>query len=183
MLDRLKSLPELRDVASDQQIQGTTLTLAINRDQAARYGLTAQTIDDTLYDAFGQREIAQYFTQSSTYQVIMEILPALQGDVATLDKIFLKSAAPGGGTTPGQVPLAAFAKWTTTPVQPLSIGHQGQFPAITLSFNLAQGVSLGQATTAIDLATSEMKLPATLLTSFQATAQAVQNSLSTLPLL
>src|SRR6185312_11587535 len=104
----------------------------IDRDQASRYGLTMQTIDDTLYDAFGQRQIAQYFTQLSSYQVIMEILPRLQGDVETLDKIFLISP-----TTGGEVPLSAFAKWTTTPIQPLSISHQGQFPAITISFNLS----------------------------------------------
>ena len=91
-------------------------------------------IDDTLYDAFGQRQIAQYFTQLSSYYVIMEVLPSLQGDPATLDKIFLRSP-----TTGGEVPLSAFAKWTTTPIQPLSISHQGQFPAITISFNLAPG--------------------------------------------
>jgi hydrophobe/amphiphile efflux-1 (HAE1) family protein len=178
MLAKMQTLPELRDVASDQQTQGTTLTLTINRDQASRYGLTAQIIDDTLYDAFGQREIAQYFTQLSTYQVIMEVLPSLQGDVATLDKIFLKSP-----TTGGEVPLSAFAKWTTTPIQPLSISHQGQFPAITISFNLAPDVALGQATDAITRAQSELKLPATISTSFQGNAQAFQDSLSTVPLL
>jgi hydrophobic/amphiphilic exporter-1 (mainly G- bacteria), HAE1 family len=178
MLAKMQTLPELRDVASDQQTQGTTLTLTINRDQASRYGLTAQTIDDTLYDAFGQREIAQYFTQLSTYQVIMEVLPSLQGDVATLDKIFLKSP-----TTGGEVPLSAFAKWTTAPIQPLSISHQGQFPAITISFNLAPDVALGQATDAITRAQSELKLPATVSTSFQGNAQAFQDSLSTVPLL
>ena len=133
MLDKLKSLPELRDVATDQQTEGTTLTLTINRDQAARYGLTPQLIDDTLYDAFGQRQIAQYFTQLSNYYVIMEVLPSLQSSPATLDQIFLRSP-----TTGGEVPLSAFARWTTTPIQPLSISHQGRFPAITISFNLAR---------------------------------------------
>jgi HAE1 family hydrophobic/amphiphilic exporter-1 len=178
MLAKMQMLPELRDVASDQQTQGTTLTLTINRDQASRYGLTAQTIDDTLYDAFGQRQIAQYFTQLSSYQVIMEVLPGLQGDVTTLSKIFLKSP-----TTGGEVPLAAFAKWTTTPVQPLSISHQDQFPAITISFNLAPGTALGQATDAVKRAQRELKLPATINTSFQGNAQAFQDSLSTVPLL
>jgi HAE1 family hydrophobic/amphiphilic exporter-1 len=168
----------VRDVASDQQTQGTTMTLTVNRDQASRYGLTAQLIDDTLYDAFGQRQIAQYFTQLSSYQVIMEILPSLQGDVATLDRIFVKSP-----TTGGEVPLSAFATWTTAPVQPLSISHQGQFPAITISFNLAQGASLGQATSAVERAASDLKLPATINTSFQGNAQAFQDSLSTVPLL
>jgi HAE1 family hydrophobic/amphiphilic exporter-1 len=157
---------------------GTTLTLAIDRDQASRYGLSVQMIDDTLYDAFGQRQIAQYFTQLSSYQVIMEVLPALQGDVATLDKIFLKSP-----TTGGEVPLATFAKWTTTPIQPLSISHQGQFPAVTISFNLAPGASLGQATDAVARAQSELKLPPTITTGFQGNAQAFQDSLATVPLL
>jgi hydrophobic/amphiphilic exporter-1 (mainly G- bacteria), HAE1 family len=178
MLVKMQALPGLRDVASDQQTEGTTLTLTINRDQASRYGLTAQTIDDTLYDAFGQRQIAQYFTQLSSYVVIMEVLPSLQGDVATLDKIFLKSP-----TTGGEVPLSAFASWTTMQIQPLSISHQNQFPAVTISFNLALGASLGQATSAITRAQDELKLPPTISTSFQGNAQAFQQSLSTVPLL
>jgi hydrophobic/amphiphilic exporter-1 (mainly G- bacteria), HAE1 family len=178
VLAKLKTLPELRDVATDQQTEGTTLTLTINRDQAARYGLTPQTIDDTLYDAFGQREIAQYFTQLASYYVIMEVLPSLQGNPTTLDQIFLRSP-----TTGGEVPLSAFAKWTTTPIAPLSISHQGQFPAITVSFNLAQGTALGQATSAIEQATVELGLPATIIRTFQGNAQAFQDSLSTVPML
>jgi hydrophobic/amphiphilic exporter-1 (mainly G- bacteria), HAE1 family len=178
MLDKMKTLQELRDVASDQQTDGATLTLTIARDQASRYGLTVQMIDDTLYDAFGQREIAQYFTQLSSYQVIMEVLPVLQGDVTTFEKIFLKSP-----TTGGEVPLAAFAKWSTTPIQPLSVSHQGQFPAITISFNLAPGASLGQATDAVERTRNELMLPATIGASFQGNAQAFQDSLSTVPLL
>jgi HAE1 family hydrophobic/amphiphilic exporter-1 len=178
MLAKMQDLPELRDVASDQQAEGTTLTLTIDRDAASRYGLTAQMIDDTLYDAFGQREIAQYFTQLSSYEVILEILPSLQGSVTTLDQIFLKSP-----TTSGEVPLSAFAKWVTTAIQPLSISHQGQFPAITISFNLAPGVALGQATGAITRAKDELKLPSTISAGFQGNAQAFQDSLSTVPLL
>ena len=178
VLTKLKTLPELRDVATDQQTAGTTLTLTINRDQAARYGLTPQMIDDTLYDAFGQREIAQYFTQLASYYVIMEVLPSLQGNPATLDQIFLRSP-----TTGGEVPLSAFAKWTTAPIAPLSISHQGQFPAITISFNLAQGTALGQATSAIEQATTELGLPATIIRTFQGNAQAFQDSLSTVPML
>jgi HAE1 family hydrophobic/amphiphilic exporter-1 len=174
MLAKLQTLSELRDVATDQQTAGTTLTLTFDRDQAARYGLTAQTIDDTLFDAFGQRQIAQYFTQLSSYQVIMELLPSLQNDLTTLDRIFLKSP-----TTGGEVPLSEFAKWTTTHVQPLSISHQGQFPAITISFNLAPGVALGQATSAVQRAQSELQLPATIIASFQGNAQAFQDSLAT----
>jgi hydrophobic/amphiphilic exporter-1 (mainly G- bacteria), HAE1 family len=178
VLAKLKTLPELRDVATDQQTEGTTLTLTINRDQAARYGLTPQMIDDTLYDAFGQREIAQYFTQLASYYVIMEVLPSLQGNPTTLDQIFLRSP-----TTGGEVPLSAFAKWTTTPIAPLSISHQGQFPAITISFNLAQGTALGEATNAIEQATVDLGLPATIIRTFQGNAQAFQDSLSTVPML
>jgi hydrophobic/amphiphilic exporter-1 (mainly G- bacteria), HAE1 family len=178
LLAKLKTLPELRDVASDQQAAGTTLTIQIDRNQAARYGITPQMIDDTLYDAFGQRQIAQYFTQLSSYYVIMEVLPSLQGDPDTLQRIFLRSP-----TTGGEVPLAAFTKWTTHPVQPLSVSHQGQFPAITLSFNLAAGTALGQATQAIEQAKTQIGVPATINTTFQGNAQAFQESLSTVPLL
>ena len=161
-------------MATDQQAAGTTLTLTFDRDQASRYGLTAQTIDDTLFDAFGQRQIAQYFTQLSSYEVIMEILPSMQNDLTTLDRIFLKSP-----TTGGEVPLSVFAQWTTTPIQPLSISHQGQFPAVTISFNLAPGVALGQATGVIQSAQDELQLPTTVVASFQGNAQAFQDSLST----
>ncbi|MBV9221324.1 MAG: efflux RND transporter permease subunit, partial [Methylobacteriaceae bacterium] len=178
LLAKLKTLPELRDVATDQQTQGTTLTISIDRDQAARYGIQPQLIDDTLDDAFGQRQVAQFFTQLSSYYVIMEVSPNLQGDVNTLSQIYLKSPSTGQ-----EVPMSAFARWTTVPVQPLSISHQSQFPAITISFNLAQGVSLGQATAAVERARAEMNLPATLQASFQGNAQAFQASLSTVPLL
>jgi HAE1 family hydrophobic/amphiphilic exporter-1 len=178
VLDKLKSLPELRDVASDQQIAGTSLTLDIDRDQASRYGLTPQLIDDTLYDAFGQRQVAQYFTQQNSYHVVMEILPELQGDVGSLDKIYIKSPSTGQ-----QVPLAAFARWTTRNTVPLSISHQGQFPAITISFNLAQGVALGTATDAIRNAERELELPPALIGTFQGNAKAFQDSLRTVPLL
>jgi HAE1 family hydrophobic/amphiphilic exporter-1 len=178
LLERLRTLPQIRDVATDQQTSGTTLTLTVDRDQAARYGLTPDVIDATLYDAFGQRQIAQYFTQLSSYQVIMEVLPSLQGDVSTLDRLFLRSP-----TTGGQVPLSVFAKWTTDPVRPLSISHQGQFPAVTLSFNLAPGVALGEATAAVSSAEKTIGLPATISTTFQGNAQAFQDSLSTVPIL
>ena len=178
ILEKLKTIPQLRDVASDQQMSGTALTLAIDRDQASRYGLTPQLIDDTLYDAFGQRQIAQYFTQQNSYHVVMEILPALQGQVDSLDKIFIRSP-----TTAEQVPLAAFAHWTTRKVEPLSISHQGQFPAVTISFNLAQGGSLGTASAAVQAAMQEMQAPPSLVGTFQGNAQAFQDSLKTVPLL
>jgi len=178
VLDKMKTLPELRDVATDQQTEGTTLTLTIDRDAASRFGISPQLIDDTLYDAFGQRQVAQYFTQLNSYHVILEVLPELQGKLDTLDKVYVKSP-----TTGDQVPLSAFAKWTTVPVRPLSISHQGQFPAITISFNLAQDVALGQATQAVQKAMADLGAPATLSGSFQGTAQAFQQSLGTVPLL
>ena len=178
ILAKMQTLPELRDVATDQQTNGTTLELKINRDTASRYGIQPQLIDDTLYDAFGQRQVTQYFTQLNTYKVILEVLPELQGSLDTLNKIYVKSP-----TTGDQVPLSTFATWTSVPVRPLSISHQGQFPAITISFNLAQGAALGQATDAVQKAMVELGAPTTLSSSFQGTAQAFQQSLGTVPLL
>ena len=178
ILDKMKTLPELRDVATDQQSSGTTLMLTIDRDTASRFGIQPQLIDDTLYDAFGQRQVTQYFTQLNSYHVILEILPELQGNLDTLNKLYIRSP-----TTGDQVPLSAFAKWSSVPVRPLSISHQGQFPAITISFNLAQGIALGQATQAVQKAMGDLGTPATLSSSFQGTAQAFQQSLGTVPLL
>ncbi len=178
ILAKMQTLPELRDVATDQQTQGTTVQLQINRDTAARYGIQPQLIDDTLYDAFGQRQVTQYFTQLNSYHVILEILPELQGSIDTLNKIYVKSPLTGE-----QVPLSEFATWSSVPVRPLSISHQGQFPAITISFNLAQDTALGQATDAIQRAVQDLGAPATLNSSFQGTAQAFQQSLGTVPLL
>ena len=178
ILAKMQTLPELRDVATDQQTQGTTVQLKINRDTAARYGIQPQLIDDTLYDAFGQRQVTQYFTQLNTYKVILEVLPELQGDLETLNKLYVRSPL-----TSEQVPLSTFATWTTDQVRPLSISHQGQFPSITISFNLAQGIALGQATEAVQKAMAEIGTPPTLNSSFQGTAQAFQQSLGTVPLL
>jgi HAE1 family hydrophobic/amphiphilic exporter-1 len=178
VLEKLKTLPQLRDVASDQQMLGGALTLAIDRDQASRYGLTPQLIDDTLYDAFGQRQVAEFFTQQNSYNVVMEIMPELQGDVGSLDKIYIKSPITGQ-----QVPLATFAKWTTRETAPLSVSHQGQFPAVTISFNLAKGVALGTAAEAIRKAERDLNMPRSLLGTFQGNAQAFEESLRTVPLL
>ncbi|HSZ95306.1 MAG TPA: efflux RND transporter permease subunit, partial [Bradyrhizobium sp.] len=178
VLAKMATLPELRDVATDQQSNGTTLQLKINRDKASRYGIQPQLIDDTLYDAFGQRQVTQYFTQLNSYHVILEILPELQGNFDTLDKLYVKSP-----TTGDQVPLSAFASWSSVPVRPLSISHQGQFPAITISFNLAPNAALGQATDAVQKAMADLGVPTTVNSSFQGTAQAFQQSLGTVPLL
>ena len=145
---------------------------------ASRLGIQPQLIDDTLYDAFGQRQVTQYFTQVNTYEVIEEVLPRLRADPATLDKLYIRSPITGQ-----MVPVSAFAKWTTNPVQPLSISHQGQFPAITISFNLSQDVALGTATAAVQKAERELQLPRGLTTTFQGNAQAFQDSLTSVPLL
>jgi hydrophobe/amphiphile efflux-1 (HAE1) family protein len=178
ILEKLKTLPELRDVASDQQTGSATLTLTIDRDQAARFGIQPQLIDDTLYDAFGQRQIAQYFTQINSYHVVMEVLPELQSRPSALDTIYVHSPVTGQ-----QVPLGTLVKWTTRPTNFLSINHQGQFPSVTLSFNLAPGVALGQATQAIASAQGQLGAPAALSGAFQGNAQAFQASLASEPYL
>ncbi len=177
VFERLKGLPELRDVATDQQVGGATATLTIDRDAAARFGVQPQLIDHTLNDAFGQRQITQYFSQINSYHLILEIPAEQQGALETLQKLYVRSAS---GAV---VPLSTFVRVDSTPVQPLSIGHQSQFPAVTISFNLAPAVALGQATAAIERAVTGMNAPATLQGSFQGTAQAFQSSLSTTPYL
>jgi multidrug efflux pump subunit AcrB len=178
ILAKLKTLPQLTGVASDQQTGGATLTMTIDRDQAARFGIQPQLIDDTLYDAFGERQVTQYFTQVNSYHVIMETLPELQKTTAALDQIFVKSPLTGK-----QVPLSTFVKWTTAPTTFLSINHQGQFPAVTLSFNLTNGAALSDAVTAIQQAETQLGVPASLTGAFQGNAQAFQQSLASEPLL
>jgi HAE1 family hydrophobic/amphiphilic exporter-1 len=178
LLEQLKQLPQLRDVASDQQNSSSKLTLVIDRDQAARFGIQPALIDNTLYDAFGQRQVAQYFTQLASYHVVLEVTPALLGDPDSLRKIYIKSPSTGQ-----QVPLSAFTRFDTGHTSYLSINHQGQFPAVTLSFNLAPGVALGEAVTAIQRTAATIRMPAAVLGTFQGTAQAFQESLRTAPLL
>ena len=178
LLAQLAKLPQLRDTASDQQTFGTMLSLAIDRDQAARFGIQPSLIDQTLDDAFGQRQVTQYFTQLNSYHVILEVSPALQTDPQTLSKIYIKSL-----TTGQMVPLSSFVKYDTQHVTFLSINHQGQFPAVTLSFNLAPGAALGNAVDAIDRAAATIRMPATITGSFQGTAQAFQSSLKSEPYL
>jgi multidrug efflux pump subunit AcrB len=178
MLEKMKTLPELQDVATDQQINGATVTLVIDRDQASRFGIQPQVIDDTLYDAFGQRQVTQYFTQLNSYHVVMEVLPEMQGRPATLEKIYVTSPV-----SRQQVPLSTFVHYDTAPVSQLSVNHQGQFPAVTLSFNLRPGVALGEAVDSIRKAGAQMGRPAALVGSFQGTAQAFQASLASQPLL
>jgi hydrophobic/amphiphilic exporter-1 (mainly G- bacteria), HAE1 family len=178
LLEVLKKLPALRDVASDQQTSSGMLSLVIDRDQASRFGIQPQAVDQALYDAFGQRQAAQFFTQANSYHVILEITPSLQGDPDSLKKLYLKSPLTGQ-----MVPLSAMTKFDTQHVTYLSINHQGQFPAVTLSFNLAPGAALGDAVDAINRASVDMHLPATITGNFQGTAQAFQSSLKSQPYL
>jgi hydrophobic/amphiphilic exporter-1 (mainly G- bacteria), HAE1 family len=176
LLERLKKLPMLRDVASDQQSSSTKLALVIDRDQAARFGIQPALIDNTLYDAFGQREVTQYFTQLNSYHVVLEVSPSLLGDPGTLSRIYIKSPV-----TNQEVPLSTFVRWDTGHTSYLSINHQGQFPAVTLSFNLAPGAALGDAVDAIKKETDSIHMPDSILGTFQGTAQAFQASLKTAP--
>jgi HAE1 family hydrophobic/amphiphilic exporter-1/multidrug efflux pump len=178
VLGELKKLPMLRDVATDQQTSGSMLSLTIDRDQAARFGIQPALIDQTLYDAFGQRQVAQYFTQLNSYHVILEITPSLQSDPRTLDRLYVKSPITGQ-----QIPLSTFVHYDTQHVSYLSINHQGQFPSVTLSFNLAPGVALGDAVDRIEKATAAIRMPASINGTFQGTAQAFQSSLKSEPYL
>jgi len=176
VLARLRALPQLRDVNSDQQTQGLMLNVDIDRDTAAKLGISQQVIDDTLYDAFGQRQVATMYTQLNQYRVVMEVKPQFQNSPDQLEKLYVRPA------TGDPVPLGALAKVSQSQTA-LSVNHQGQFPAVTLSFNLAEGVSLGQAVDAIGRVSREIGLPASARGSFQGTAQAFQQSLASEPFL
>ncbi|WP_454907345.1 efflux RND transporter permease subunit [Variovorax gossypii] len=178
LLARFKQLPELTDLATDQQNAAASAVLTIDRDRASSFGITPSTIDATLYDAIGQRQVAQYFTQLNSYHVVLEVTPSLQQDPALFSKLYLSSPITGQ-----QVPLSTFVKVDTSKTAYLSISHQGQFPAVTISFNLAPGVALGDAVNAINKAQADMGLPQSLTGSFQGTAQAFQDSLASQPYL
>jgi HAE1 family hydrophobic/amphiphilic exporter-1 len=167
MLAKLRTLPELADASSDLLANAPQLKLTINRDQASRFGISSQLIDDTLNDAYGQRQITQYFTQLNTYFVILEILPELQANLASLDRLYVKSPLTGG-----IVPLSTFVGVDSSRAGPLSVTHQAQFPSVTLTFNLRPGVSLGQAVDAITMAAADLGMPAQIISSFQGDAQA-----------
>jgi len=169
-------LPELQDVASDQQVAAPHIAIDIDRDAASRLGITPQLIDDTLYDAFGARIVSTIYSATTQYRVVLEVQPQYQADPSALGKLYVVTA---GGA---RVPLSAFAHFVDK-VEPLSVNHQGQFPAVTLSFNLAPGTSLGQAVDRILAMRNELKAPETVLGSFQGNAQAFQASLSSTPLL
>jgi multidrug efflux pump len=166
----MQALPQLRDVATDQQTGGAATWLVIDRQMASRLGITPQAIDDTLYDAFGQRQIATLFTQLNQYHLVLEALPEFQRNPDKLQDIYVRSA--GGG----QVPLSTFTHLERRTAS-LSVNHQGQFPVTTFSFNLSRGAALGDATKAIEATERELKMPLSVQPAFQGTAQAFQASL------
>ncbi len=176
LIEKLRNSPELRDVASDQQNGGLQADLVIDRDTASRLGILPAAIDNTLYDAFGQRQVSTIFTQLNQYHVVLEVDPQFQQNPDSLNTLYVKSSS---GM---QVPLSAFSQIEQSNAS-LAINHQGQFPVVTLSFNLAPGISLGEATKAIDAAEQEIHMPASIHTSFQGTAAAFRNSLSSEPFL
>jgi multidrug efflux pump len=173
---KLKTLPELRDVATDQLNDGLLATLTIDRDTASRLGIFPADIDNTLYDAFGQRQVSTIFTQLNQYHVVLEVDPSFQQDPDALKNIYVRSMSGQ------QIPLSAFTHLETA-TTPLAINHQGQFPVVTISFNLAPGASLGDATKAIDNVKQEVGLPPSIDATFQGTAAAFLRSLVNEPIL
>src|SRR5271157_3519051 len=176
LLAKLRTLPELRDQNSDQQDKGLQAKLVIDRDTASRLGVTAQTLDNALYDAFGQRQVSTMYRPLNQYHVVMEVAPQFQQTPEALQNIYLHS------TTGTPVPLAAFTHYEPSNT-PLAVNHQSQMPSVTISFNLAPGVSLGQATDAIENAERTIGFPPTIQASFQGTAAAFQDSRSNMLIL
>ena len=176
VVDALSNLPQLRDVGSDEQAKGLQASLVIDRSTASRLGVTPSVIDSTLYSAYGQRIVSTIFTQLNQYRVILEVKPDFRKNPNKLHNLYVR------GTNSAQVPLDVISKFTNT-TGPLIVGHLGQFPAVTLSFNLAPGVSLGDAVKAIQSTTHDMGLPGSISGQFQGTAQAFQSSLSNEPIL
>ncbi|MGD0446205.1 MAG: multidrug efflux RND transporter permease subunit [Edaphobacter sp.] len=176
MVKELKTVPILSDVASDEQLGGLEASLVIDRDTASRLGITPQNIDDTLDDAFAQRQVSTIFTQQNQYHVVLEVAPKFQRNPESLDNIYVKSS---NGT---QVPLSAFTHFEEKPT-PLVISHQGQFPAVTISFNLAPGKSIGDAVEAVNKAKAKLNMPPSVNAEFQGSARAFVASLENEPLL
>jgi multidrug efflux pump len=176
LLAKLRTLPELRDQNSDQQDKGLQARLVIDRDTASRLGITPQSLDNALYDAFGQRQVSTMYRALNQYHVVMEVAPEFQQTPEALQNIYLRSST---GTP---IPLAAFTHYEPSNT-PLAVNHQGQIPSVTISFNLAPGVSLGAATQAIENAERSIGFPPTVAASFQGTAAAFKDSLSSEPVL
>jgi multidrug efflux pump len=196
MLAKLQKLPELSDVASDQEVLGLRAKLVFDRDTAARFGITTSAIDQTLYDAYGQREVSVMFTQLNQYHVVLELKPGFAKNPSALSDLFIRTAAGASGVPSiaaliqsstafpngGQIPLNAFSHVETTTV-PITVNHQGQFPVVTLSFNLAPTASLGDAVKAVNKVHDEMGMPPSVQAAYQGTAEAFQASLANEPVL
>jgi hydrophobe/amphiphile efflux-1 (HAE1) family protein len=176
LVSKLRDYPQIKDPTSDQQFRGLQETVVIDRDAAARLGIQPQAVDSTLYSAFGQRQVSIIYTPQNQYHVVLEVDPKFQLDPSSLDRIYVKS--PSGN----QVPLSTIAHFQLDNT-PLSVNHQGQFPCVTISFNTAPGVSLGEATQVIQRAAKELGMPSTIRGNFAGTAQVFQSSLATEPLL
>jgi multidrug efflux pump len=179
MLAGLQTLPALRDVASDQQALGLRTELVVDRETASRLGITPSVVDQTLYDAYGQRQVSTMFTQLNQYRVVLEVAPEFQHDPVDLRSLFIRPAALSGT---GTVPLGAFTRTEAT-TAPLVVSHQGQFPVVTLSFNLAPGASLGEAVEGVNRVRDGLHMPASIQGAFQGAAAAFQRSLANEPLL
>jgi HAE1 family hydrophobic/amphiphilic exporter-1 len=173
LLDKMRALPEINDAATDLLANAPQLRIIIDRDQAARFGITPVAINNTLNDAYGQRQVTQYYTQLDTHWVILEINPELQGSFDSLDRLYVKSPLTGAA-----VPLSTLVTVDTTEVGALSVTHQDQFPSVTLSFSLRNGVALGQAVDSILQAANELRMPETVTGKFTGTAGAFQTALS-----
>jgi multidrug efflux pump len=200
MLARLQQLPEVIDVASDQQVLGLRAKLVFDRNTAARFGITAAAIDQALYDAYGQRQISTMFTQLNQYHVVLEVQPEFKKSPSSLGDLFIRTSAGASGASPGgvaiggpiqssaafpnggQIPLNAFSEIQTT-TGPITVNHQGQFPVVTLSFNLAPHASLGEAVAAVNRVQQEIGLPPGMQAAYQGTAEAFQASLANEPVL
>jgi len=176
LVDKLRESPLLRDVTSDQQMLGLQMNVVVDRDAASRLGVSLAAIDNTLYDAFGQRQVSTIYTDYNQHHVVLEAEPALQLEPSSLNKIYVQCS------NGQQVPLSSLARFEPSNTS-LSVNHQGQFQVVTLSFNLAPGVALGQAAEVIRKAAGELRLPSSVQASFQGTAQVFQSSLRDMPLL
>jgi multidrug efflux pump len=192
MLAKLQQLPQLSDVASDQQSLGLQAKLVFDRDTASRLGITTAAIDQTLYDAYGQREVSTMFTQLNQYHVVLEVKPGFDMNPSSLGELFIRAGAVAAGAPSiqsstafpngGQIPLNTFSHVVMTTV-PITVNHQGQFPVVTLSFNLAPNVSLGDAVKAVNQVKDGMGMPPSIQAAYQGTAQAFQSSLANEPVL
>jgi len=192
MVAKLKELPELTDVATEQQVQGLRASVVFDRDTAARVGITPASIDQTLYDAYGQREVSTMFTQLNQYHVVLEVKPGFDMNPSSLGELFIRAGAVAAGAPSiqsstafpngGQIPLNTFSHVVMTTV-PITVNHQGQFPVVTLSFNLAPNVSLGDAVKAVNQVKDGMGMPPSIQAAYQGTAQAFQSSLANEPVL